>query len=95
MEDKDLYREKFEANLNKLKAQIDVLEAKADLLKAESKLELKQQIQSLRQKRDAIANKLDQLKQSSGEAWKDIKAGLESATKELKGALGKAMDQFK
>lgn len=95
MEDKDLYREKFEAKLKEVKAQIDFLEAKADQVKAESKIEFKQQIQSLRQKRDAIGNKLDQLKQSSGEAWKELKAGLESATEDLKGALGKAMDQFK
>ncbi len=95
MEDKGLYREKFKANLKELKAQIDVMEARADQVKAESKLELKQQIQSLRQKQDSIANKLDQLKQSGGEAWKDLKTGLESATEELKGALGKAMDQFK
>lgn len=95
MEDKDLYREKFEAKLRELKAQIEVLEARADQLKAESKLELKQQIQSLRQQRDAIGKKLEQLQQSSGEAWKDLKTGLESAATELKGALGKAMDQFK
>lgn len=95
MEDKDLYREKFEAKLRELKAQIEVLEARADQLKAESKLELKQQIQSLRQQRDAIGKKLEQLQQSSGEAWKDLKTGLESAAAELKGALGKAMDQFK
>jgi len=95
MENKDLYREKFEANLKELKAQIDVLEARADKVKAELKLDFKQQIKSLRQKRDSIANKLDQLKQSSGEAWKDLKNGLESATEELKGALGKAMDKFK
>lgn len=95
MEDKDLYRQKFEAKLKELKAQIGVLEAKADQVKAESKLELKAQIQKLRQKRDSLDKKLDQLKHSSGDAWKDLKAGLESASEELKGALGKAMDQFK
>lgn len=95
MEDKDLFREKFEATFKELKAQIDVLEARVDQLKAESKHELKQQIQSLRQKRDSIADKLDQFKKSSGEAWKDLKNGLESATEELKGALSKALNKFK
>ena len=95
MEEKDLYRQKFEAKLKELKAQIGVLEAKAEQVKAESKLELKEQIQNLRRKRDSLDTNLDQLKQSSGDAWKDLKAGLESAREELKGALGKAMDQFK
>lgn len=95
MNDKDLYREKFEAILKEVKAQIDLLEAKADQVKAESKIEFKQQIQSLRQKRDSLSQKVDQFKQSSGEAWQDLKAGLESASKDLKGALGKAMEHFK
>lgn len=95
MQEKDLYRQKFEAKLKEVIAQIDLLEAKADQVKAESKIELQQQIQSLRQQRDTLGQKLDQLKQSSGDAWKDLKAGLESATEDLKGALGKAMERFK
>ncbi len=95
MEEKELYREKFEAQLKELKVQMDLLEAKAGQVKAESKLELNNQIQTLRQKRDAVRSKLDEIKSSSGGAWKDLKAGLEKAADELKGALDKALDQFK
>jgi chromosome segregation ATPase len=95
MEEKDLYREKYAAKFKELKAQIDALEARAEQVKAESKLELKRQIDDLRQKRDVLGQKLEDLKHSSEAAWKELRAGLEAATDNLKGALAKAKDQFK
>jgi septation ring formation regulator EzrA len=95
MEDKNLYQEKFEAKLKELKAQLDFIEAKAAQAKAQSKIELQKQLQDLRRKRDAMRERLDKVRKSSGGAWKDLKAGVESAADDLKEALGKVMDKFK
>jgi uncharacterized coiled-coil DUF342 family protein len=95
MEDKNLYQENFEAKLKELKAQLDFIEAKAAQAKAESKIELQKQLQDLRQKRDAVRERLDKIRESSGDAWKDFKTGLERAADDLKGALDKAMDKFR
>ncbi len=95
MEDKELYREKFEAKLREIKARIELLEAKAAQVKAESKLEYQRHLDELRRKRDALRSRLDEFKTSGGEAWKDIRAGMEKAADDLKQAVDKAMDKFR
>ena len=95
MEDKELYREKFEAKLREIKARIELLEAKAAQVKAESKLEYQRHLDELRQKREVLRGRLDEFKTSGGEAWKDIRSGMERAADDLKQAVDKAMDKFR
>ncbi|BCR06748.1 hypothetical protein DESUT3_38170 [Desulfuromonas versatilis] len=95
MEEKQAYREKFEARLRELKAQLELLEAKADLAKAEAGIEYQKQIKELRQKRDAMSARLEELKKAGGDAWRDLRTGLEKAAEDLKGALERARDKFR
>jgi hypothetical protein len=95
MEEKNLYREKFEAKLKELKAQIDVIEAKAAQVKAESKIEYQKQMEELRRKREAVGHRLEEIKIASGEAWKDLKGGMEKGMDDLKQGIDQAMDRFR
>ena len=95
MDDKELYREKLEAKFKEMKARVELLEAKAAQVKAESKLEFQKHLDELRQKRDAVQGKLEEVKKSGGEAWKDLRSGMEKATEELKQAIDRAMDKFR
>jgi seryl-tRNA synthetase len=95
MDDKELYREKLEAKFKEMKARVELLEAKAAQVKAESKLEFQKHLDELRQKRDAVHGKLEEVKKSGGEAWKDLRSGMEKATEELKQAIDRAMDKFR
>jgi len=95
MDDKELYREKLEAKFKEMKARVELLEAKAAQVKAESKLEFNKHLAELRQKRDALQGKLDEVKKSGGEAWKDLRSGMEKAAEELKQAIDRAMDKFR
>jgi hypothetical protein len=95
MADKDLYREKFEAKLREIKARIELLEARAAQVKTESKLEYQRHLDELRQKREVLRGRLDEIKSSGGEAWKDIRAGIEKAADDLRQAVDKAMDKFR
>lgn len=95
MEDKDLYREKIEAKLKEIKARMELLEAKAAQVKAEAKLEYQRHLDELHQKREGLRSRLDELKSSGGEAWKDLRAGMEKAADDLKQAIDKALDKFR
>jgi uncharacterized protein YukE len=95
MDDKELYREKLEAKFKEMKARVELLEAKAAQVKAESKLEFQKHLDELRQKRDAVQGKLEEVKKSGGEAWHDLRSGMEKAAEELKQAIDRAMDKFR
>jgi uncharacterized protein YndB with AHSA1/START domain len=52
-------------------------------------------IRDLKFKRDALSQKLRELGTTSGDAWKTLMTGIESARKELKDAISAARDKFK
>jgi chromosome segregation ATPase len=88
MTDKESYRKKMEGRLNQLNAQI------ADLV---DKLEtgVDKELESLRPKLKAAREKLDELKQTSADAWGDLKPGMEKAWTELQKSFNEAAARFK
>jgi len=64
-------------------------------LKEESKTQFDEKMKEFRDKKQAAADKLDELNSASGEAWKDIKSGMESAMDELSKAFDRARSHFK
>jgi len=94
MEEKDLYQKKLESKLKEIKARMEMLEAKAVQAKAEFKPEYQKHLYELRQKREALRSKLDEIKKSSGEAWKDVQQGAQAAWDELDKAFRDASNKF-
>jgi ElaB/YqjD/DUF883 family membrane-anchored ribosome-binding protein len=88
MVDKQSYRKKMEAQLNELGAQISDLLDKVGTA-ADKELE------ALRPKLKAAGEKLDELKQTSTEAWGDFKPGLGKAWSELQKSFNQAAARFK
>ncbi len=66
---------------------IDVLKAKADQAEAEQKIKLYENIESLRTKQQHVHEKLDELHSASEGAWKEVKAGVELAWRDLQDAI--------
>ena len=64
-------------------------------LKEESKAQFNQSMEELRNKKQAASEKLNELNSASGEAWKDIKSGMDSAMDELRKAFERARSHFK
>ena len=95
MSTKQAYEEKLQAKLDEWQADIKKLKAKADQAKADAKLEYYEEIENLERKREELRQKLSDLKKSGGDAWSDVKAGIESAWSSLEGAFSKAFDRFK
>jgi hypothetical protein len=92
---KKAYQEKVDAQLDEIKAQIGLLKAKAEKAKAEAKIKYNQQLEDLRQKRETVESRLEQLKMTGGEAWRELKTGVDEAMKNLENAVTDATAQFR
>ncbi|TVS12648.1 MAG: coiled coil domain-containing protein [Planctomycetaceae bacterium] len=95
MDEKKLYEQKLQAQLDEWKAEIDKLKAKADGASADAKMEFSQQIQDLELKLEDGSNRLSELSKASGEAWETLREGVESAWNSLSNAMAEAAGKFK
>ena len=89
------YVRKMEAKLEQWNAEIDTLIVKAALAEAELKTEYNEQIEVLRNKQIEARVKLEALRDTSDEAWKDMRAGVEMAWDSVGEAINSALSRFK
>jgi septal ring factor EnvC (AmiA/AmiB activator) len=95
MNEKELYQQKKQAQLDEWKAEVDKFKAKASGASADAQLELNQQIKSLEGKIEEGKAKLAEIVDASEDAWESIKEGLESAWDSMKSAFSDAAAKFK
>jgi len=88
------FRKQMETKLNEYGAKIDQLQAKAEKLGEDGKAKAQQQLTTLRQKRDEVSEKLKELGSSSGNAWGQLKSGIDAAMEDLGNAYKKAVAEF-
>ena len=98
METKDSYlkkmKEKFDDLNYKWSIERNKLEAKAQHAKVEVKKKYEEKLKTLQQKSEKMSQKLDQIDNASGDAWKDIKEGVDNAWHSLNEAIRKARSHF-
>lgn len=95
MSDKDDYVQKMQAHLQEWMAEVDRFKATAAKAGADSQQEMERQIQALEGKINEGQAKLAELRDTSEEAWKDVKGGLDSAWEDLKTGFSDAAAKFK
>ncbi len=95
MDDKKLYQQKKQAQLDEWKAEIAILKAKASKASAEVQLEMNKQITTLEAKITENKSKLAELAKASEEGWDSVKDGVESAWDTMKSAVRDAASKFK
>ena len=88
------FREQTETRLAEYKKEIDQLQVMAEKLEGDAKAKAEQQLTALRQKRDAVSEKLKELGSAGGNAWEQIKSGIEAAMEDLGKAYKKAAAEF-
>ncbi len=93
--DKELYQQKKQAQLDEWKAEIDKLKAKADMASADTQIKINAQIKTLEHKLDEGNAKLSELTKATGEAYDSVKTGVESAWDTLASAFSDASTKFK
>src|SRR5690348_16068530 len=71
------YQEDIESRLREIRERIETLKAKAARQGQEAQKELDQQLPELKRKYDAAQKKYEKLKNSSQDAWQDMKTGID------------------
>ena len=90
MDERKEYQEKHKAELAQLDKDIGKLKALAKRAKADAKAGYGEQINHLEQKLDAAQEKMEKLRESSGDAWDGLRSGAEKALGELKAGVKEA-----
>ncbi len=91
---KEAYRQKVQAEFDKLTAQIDELKAKAAQAEADTKLQYQSHLENLRVKQEAMQNKLEEFQKSGEAAWEELQSGLEKVWQDLEETFQNAVGKF-
>ncbi|MEQ8385540.1 MAG: hypothetical protein RH949_24570 [Coleofasciculus sp. A1-SPW-01] len=89
-----IYRDKVQAELNKLNAQVDEMKAKAAQAQADTKIQYTSLLEELQTRQVAVQKKLEELQTASQDAWEDIKIGVEAAWLDLQQSFQNAVAKF-
>lgn len=92
---RDAYVEKLKSKIDEWNRDIDKLQAKADQMAADARVKYQKQIEGLKAKQKEVQDKMGQLQKASGEAWVELKTGMNSAWKALGESVKSAKTKFK
>ncbi|MEP7121128.1 MAG: coiled coil domain-containing protein [Byssovorax sp.] len=95
METRELYKQKYEAQIHEWSAKLEGLIAHTDKLTAQAKLDAKPRLDAIHEKMDAAKARLHDIALATDDKWDDVKAGAEHAWHEVKGAVEGAYDAIK
>jgi myosin heavy subunit len=88
------FREQSQSKLAEFEKKIDGLKAKAEGWEGDAMVAAEQQLTALRLKRDQLSEKLKELGSSTGNAWEQLKSGIDAAMDDLDNAYEKAAAEF-
>jgi len=95
MTTRDEFVNKLKTRLDKLNVGIEKIEHRANSVKDDAKAKLQKRIEQLREKRDSALSKIHEVKNTSEEAWNDLKQGTENIVNSLKTAITETLAHFK
>lgn len=78
MDNKELYQQKLQAQLDEWTAEIDKLKAKASGASADAQLQLNNEIEMLQTRIDEAKSKLGELAEAGEDAWESVKGSTET-----------------
>jgi hypothetical protein len=94
MNEKEAYQQKIEARIAEWNAEMDKLRAQAKKLAAEGRIEAESRLQDLTIKKEAAEAKLAELRNAGGDAWQELKSGIDRAVRELDESVKRAASKF-
>jgi vacuolar-type H+-ATPase subunit I/STV1 len=81
--------------LDEMDRQLSEWKTKVDNASGEVKTTLERRYNEMKKQRDDFADKVNEFGKATGDAWEQLKDGLESAGKSVSDAFKKAADEFK
>lgn len=94
MSKRDEYLEKLKLKLESWNIELDKLENKIKELDIDKKFKYQDRIQDLRKRREEVKQKIKEIQEASGDAWKDFRKGAEKAWQAFREGIENARDQF-
>ena len=95
METRELYKQKYEAQLHEWSAKIEALMAHTDKLTAEAKIDAKPRVDALNGKLETAKAKLHEIAEATDDKWDDVKTGADHLWNDVKAAVEGAYDALK
>ncbi len=93
-ESKDVFVARMKEKSREVDAEINELQAKMERQGRKADQNLKEEMANLRAKRDEMNRDLEKVQKSTGNAWRDLKAGIRRAADELDKGFSDAKDNF-
>lgn len=91
MSKRDLFVENLKRKLDGWNAELDRLEVKADAMDAQSRERYRATVQEVKEQVQQLENKYLVLKNSTADAWKDLKSGFELAWQDFEAGAKSAL----
>ncbi len=95
MESRELYKQKYEAQIHEWSARLDLLKARTEKLTVDAKLDVKPHVDAAHAKFDAAKAKLVEVASATDDKWDDVVKGVDHAWTDLKAAAEGAFDAMK
>ncbi len=95
MNERELYRQKKQAQLDEWSAEIQKIKARASKAGADAQLKIDKQVAALEKRIQEGKLELSQLGTASEEAWGSLKTGIEEAWGSMKSAVQDASSKLK
>ena len=95
MSEKELYRQKYQAQLDEWKAEVAKLKARAAGAKADAQIEMNKHVKELDHRMHDASAKLAELAAASEEGWDSVRKNVEKTWDALKAGVGAAAAKFK
>jgi hypothetical protein len=94
-ETRDLYRQKYEAQLREWEAKVEEMRARSEKLDAQARLDMKTYFDSVDARYQTARSKLRDIADAAEDTWEDFKANAENTWNEFKSAVEGAYDAFR
>lgn len=91
---KDVYKQKVDAELRELEAKTELLRAKGNNLMADAKLKFDEQMKELDQSKSEFTAYYDQLTEKADDAWDDVKDEAEDKWNKFTSSVSNFVSRF-
>ena len=90
----EAYQQKAKAHLKEMKAKMQIIEANAEKAGADMKIKYQKNLDDWKSRFSDIETRLDKLSETTGDAWKNVRSGIDAAMDELGKAIDNTKEQF-
>lgn len=95
METRELYKQKYEAQIQKWVSKLSGLQAQTELMTVQAKLDVQPHLDTLQSKVEAAKAKLEALASATDDTWDEVTKSVDSLWNDLKASAGGAYDAMK